>query len=356
MEIRTSKKTAPWRVDEKDFPKSGSQHEKLQFMLRYAILAPSFYNSQPWQFAISDTADQINIYADQSRWLKTADPDKHELYLSLGAALENLLIAIGYFGQGHKSVVYFPEEGNDEWAARIDITTARESVAPRPKELFGAINHRHTYLRDFKNQPLSSKDLQNTLGFVNDIVYEDQGMYHRVEVATVSDQKYKNELVEFVSRSDVVHFSDTNLRKELDGLRSSDQYWTPWLTGGRKSLSADAELGNRVAEQESKIVSSAPVVGILSANYEDATSAVKVGQTFERIALEATLHGVGIYPMFQLLEVPETKTSVKKMFPDLKGFPQLAFAMGYVDTQQQAVELTPRIPLEQVMRHSEAGA
>jgi hypothetical protein len=36
-----------WNVSENNFPAKGSNSEKLKFMLRYAILAPSSHNTQP---------------------------------------------------------------------------------------------------------------------------------------------------------------------------------------------------------------------------------------------------------------------------------------------------------------------
>ena len=71
-----------WNVNESDFPANASSEEKLTFLLRYAILAPSSYNTQPWRFNIS--GNEIDVFADRSRWLQVADADQRELYLSLG--------------------------------------------------------------------------------------------------------------------------------------------------------------------------------------------------------------------------------------------------------------------------------
>ncbi|HUM82048.1 MAG TPA: hypothetical protein PLQ38_09745, partial [Methanothrix sp.] len=44
-----------WNLNESDFPADSSQpHEKMAFLLNYAILAPSSHNSQPWKFHVSD--------------------------------------------------------------------------------------------------------------------------------------------------------------------------------------------------------------------------------------------------------------------------------------------------------------
>lgn len=350
METKSSS-AAPWLVDETKFPKDGSMHEKLQFIMHYAILASSFYDSQPWQFSISDTADEIDIYADRSRWLDVADPDKHELYISLGCALENLLIAIDYFGMGHKSVAYMPEPGNEEWAVRVKIATPRMSSVPREHRLLAAIDNRNAYVMGFRDQPLSSDEISEVVGFVSDFIYEDTTMSHRVELDTLDDKWQKNELVQSVSSSDVSLFSNSEFRRELSTLLSDGQYDNPVFSDELRSLDTDPEVGSKIGKKESAIIANAPYVGVLSSNFDDPTGAIKVGQAFERITLQAKLKGVGVYPVFQLLATPEMRTRVQDMLPDLKGVPQLVFAMGHVERQiEQAV--MPRIPLEQVMRHS----
>ncbi|MBU4293649.1 MAG: hypothetical protein KJ770_06330 [Actinobacteria bacterium] len=90
----------PWQINERDFPREGSPIEKLKFLLRYAILAPSSHNSQPWKFHIRDR--EIDIFTDKDRWLKVADAGQRELYISVGCALENLLIAVEHFGYAHQ--------------------------------------------------------------------------------------------------------------------------------------------------------------------------------------------------------------------------------------------------------------
>ena len=56
-----------WNIMENDFPRNGSSEEKMTFLLNYAILAPSIYNTQPWRFNVSDGS--IMVMADESRWL-----------------------------------------------------------------------------------------------------------------------------------------------------------------------------------------------------------------------------------------------------------------------------------------------
>src|SRR5688572_29316635 len=101
-----------WNVSEKEFPKDGSLAEKLYFLLRYAILAPSGHNTQPWLFKIIEN-NLIEIHADRSRALPLVDPDERELIISCGAALYNLRLAANHFGIADE-VQLLPDKNNND--------------------------------------------------------------------------------------------------------------------------------------------------------------------------------------------------------------------------------------------------
>jgi hypothetical protein len=60
-------------------------------LVHRAVLAASAHNSQPWRFRQS--GDSIAISADLDRHLGSFDPFRREMHLSLGCALENLILA-----------------------------------------------------------------------------------------------------------------------------------------------------------------------------------------------------------------------------------------------------------------------
>ncbi|HQO04161.1 MAG TPA: nitroreductase, partial [Spirochaetota bacterium] len=66
-------------------------------ILRFASLAPSGHNSQPWVVKVI-SPEEWTLCADQSRRLPAVDPDNRELLLSMGAFLENLSLAAGSLG------------------------------------------------------------------------------------------------------------------------------------------------------------------------------------------------------------------------------------------------------------------
>jgi len=94
--MKNSASLAVWNVNENDFPKNGEMDKKLKFLIRYAILAPSGHNSQPWRFLINNSS--IEIWPEYERRRSAVDPDDRELYISLGCATKNLEVAANYFG------------------------------------------------------------------------------------------------------------------------------------------------------------------------------------------------------------------------------------------------------------------
>ena len=151
-------RATPWQINEQDFPRDGDSAEKLQFLLRYAILAPSSHNTQPWKFSVGK--DEIQVFIDRTRWLKVADPDQRDLHISVGCALENLLIAAEHFGYGHQ-VTYFSEPANEELVATVKLKPQGQPTPFRDPALFETILNRQTNRKVYDGHPLSQNNLQH---------------------------------------------------------------------------------------------------------------------------------------------------------------------------------------------------
>ena len=77
--------------DRKAFEKGASMSVQMRELVRYATLAPNGHNTQPWKFVIKENA--IEIHPDLTRYLPAVDPNERELWISLGCALENLIVS-----------------------------------------------------------------------------------------------------------------------------------------------------------------------------------------------------------------------------------------------------------------------
>lgn len=61
-----------WDVADVEFDADGTFEEKALTLLRFAVLAPSGHNAQPWRFSIRQGS--VDFFADRSRRLEVVDP------------------------------------------------------------------------------------------------------------------------------------------------------------------------------------------------------------------------------------------------------------------------------------------
>jgi hypothetical protein len=322
-----------WDVKESDFPTNSSAEEKLTFLLNYAILAPSSHNSQPWKFNV--TKDEILVFADKSRSLQVADADQRELYISLGCALENLIIAAEHFGY-NCSVSYFP--GPDDHVATVSLRP--NSRPPSDSRLFYAITSRQTKRNPYEPQAISEADLETikSLSFDPD-----------VGIFITRDSAIKKSFRDLVVQANGIQYSDVNYKSELG-------HWLGQGVMGPAGIEAKIaqlavvflDMGPEQTKKDALLINSTPYLGFISTANNDSISSLKAGRTLERFWLAATALGISLHPMSQALEVPQTKANLTVLLPAQSGMLQVqqAFRLGYAKSTS---EHSTRRPLQEVL-------
>jgi nitroreductase len=319
-----------WELDADEFPSTGDIEEQATFLLRYAILAPSSHNSQPWEFMV--TGNEIAVDADESRWLEAADPQKRELYISVGCALENICVAAEKFGFDPQ--VAYHEPSDADYVATVTLLNDAELSNSRSSELFDAPTTRYTSHDPFEKRPLGDGVREK----LRARVIEDHVSLHLVD-----NSETKTAISELQAEADRLLMEDPTYRKELGhwiGLGALGSSWLMARIG--QAVVTHLDIGDREAAKNSKLIDSAPALGVLTAASDDSTAQVRTGQAFERVALLATTDGVAVHPMSQTLERPELRTRLSELL-DTTSVPQHLFRLGYTD---EAAEHTPRWPLE----------
>ena len=145
-----SKPTQAWCIDAGEYAELPNLSAKITFLVRYAVLAPSPWNSQPWKFRIEDS--RLFLYEVPERLQEHRDPEGREHYVGCGAALANILIAAEHFGLNADmqllpsgapphcvAILYFSEP-------RADGTSGKETGSRGSElneRLFQAIPRRH---------------------------------------------------------------------------------------------------------------------------------------------------------------------------------------------------------------------
>ena len=324
------------------FPYEGTASEQLQFLVRYAVLAPSGHNTQPWKFVISGS--KVHIHGDFNRAMPFADPDNRELVMSCGAALLNLRVAIRNYDLTAMTDVC-PDPDRPDLLATVELT----GVAPSGRtdhRLFKAITDRRTARVRFESRPIPRALL---FRWERAAAYEDATLF----VVETSEQRAA--IAELVAEGDRILGENPEYQTELAAwLRSNDAVGRDGLPGYSMGL---GDLSSRVAShitypvgpmqasRDRSFVIDAPAFAVLCTERDDPESWMIAGQALARVLLSAQAEGVSASFFLQPIEIPELRRRLTELLPDGTGYPQITFRLGYGPRVPQ----TPRRPLSNVI-------
>lgn len=328
-------KVTPWTIDKKRFPAGGSLRDKMKFLIQYAILAPSSHNTEPWQFRIHDNA--IDLLMDYSRWLKVADADQRELHISVGCALENLVVAAEHFGLGHTEVL-MPNTSEPLLAARITFAEGGSAAQHREPRLFEMILVRHTNHGVYDGHPIPD-DVRARL--VACCIEPD------IFVHLTDDLTIKKSVDDWVVKSDAVLFAKPEYREELAYWIGKGVFGSSWLMAklGQFAVS-HFNMGKSIGKKDHELLMSSPVFGLIASERDGRRQQIMVGQVYQRISLLAASHGIWCQPISQIVQVAETKQELLMAAPEGGLIPQHPFRMGFAQAER---EHTPRRPVADVL-------
>jgi nitroreductase len=327
-----------WDLSARDYPVAAPLEARLRFLLRYAILAPSVKNTQPWSFAVDGR--RVHIYADRTRRLTVSDPDGRELYISVGCALENLLVAAEHFGMAHE-VRYLPEGDDAELAATVEFWAGGGRSPERQGIPLDALIHRQNDNGLYRDAELSL-ELRRRL---YECVAEPD---LRLELS--DDGLFRSWVDELTFEADCAEYANRAFRRELGHSIGHGLFSAPGFKSRLAGLLVSrVDIGEAVANQDRELVASAALLGLVLG--EDDTHAVhlRTGQLFERVWLTATALGVSIHPMSQTMRTPELRDVVADLVLGHGWLPQHLFRVGF-STRETRPRRTPRRPVEEVLR------
>jgi hypothetical protein len=301
--------------------KSAEPVALLQELVRCATLAPNGHNTQPWLFELA--RDRISIRPDFSRRTPVVDPDDHHVWVSLGCAAENMVIAAAALGR-HADVQFDPHQ--------IQVTL--ESGPPAPSPLVDAIFQRQSTRAEYDGHPLAIEVLQDLeraadrsgvrLLLLTERAKIESVIEHVTQAnsAQMRDPAFVSELKHWI------RFDDSQAVSTADGLsaRASGSPTLPsWLGGPLFSLLFREKSEN---DRYVKQLRSSAAVAVFVGAYSGPAGWFEVGRAYERFALQATALGVRTAFVNQPIEVP----AVRSQFAEWLGIgaqrPDLVVRLG----------------------------
>ena len=326
-----------------EFPITGSVPEKLKAAVKYAVLAPSSHNTQPWLFRAG--AADLEVYADRSRGLPVVDPKDRELIMSCAAALLNLRVALRRFGN-RVAITILPDAGNPDLLARVSLDGQIEPTG-EDLALFNAIRVRRTHRLPFKRQAPPAA-LLNAL----ELAAVQEGAWLHV----LPGEEARTSLADLIAEGDRRQMADRGFRRELAAWvhanRSRTRDGMPGYAFGFGDLMAAAapfvirtfDTGTGQAARDRDLALGSPVLAVLGTAGDTPRDWMAAGQALERVLLRARVEGVAASFLNQPVEVPDLRLEVQ-MLTGFMGYPQLVLRLGYGGNAGP----TPRRPVEEVL-------
>jgi hypothetical protein len=318
---------------------STTESNQMRELIRYATLAPNGHNTQPWKFAIKDAS--IEIHPDYTRRLPVVDPNDREMWISLGCALENLLLAAA--ASGYATNVIYPDTTD-----AIIVKLSKDT--PKLDSLVNAIPIRQNTRSEYDGQPVNQTDLDklqmmpgesgvilqfltNTKSIEIALEYVNQG-----NLVQYADPAFINELVDWL------RFNKKEALGSLDGLysRCSGNPEVPRWLG--KSFVSSTKPQQQADLDAKKLRSSAGAV-VIASESDNKTGWVQTGQVYERLALQMTTLNIKSALLNQPIEVASIRTQFQNAIGVGDGFPQLLVRYGYAEALLHSL----RRPVEQVL-------
>jgi hypothetical protein len=363
-----------WNISEPEFPKYGSTYDKLKFFLRYATLAPSIHNSQPWAFRIQNN-NTIELYGDRKRALPVVDPIGRELTISCGTALGYLQITISHFGYKYKTELlsaYDMEKSDKQPLAKISIYDESGSnnidVKSLQKEdndrLFGAIPKRRTSRFRFEDRIIPDI-LQAGFYYIVDKYpqYQDQQKNQEQEpiwLHITEASKEKDALAELVAHGNHLLMSDKHFVNELiqwarpnnnfPSKKNSVSHYALGITNFISRINPYSvksfQISKKQDEKVHELAATSPVLAILGSYSDRPLDWINTGIALSNILLLASSENVCCSFLNQPIQVPQMRLKLLNIIRKEKGFPQILLRMGY---SRQDIRPTPRRDVEETL-------
>ncbi|MCL6706762.1 nitroreductase family protein [Pseudomonas sp. R2.Fl] len=315
-------------------------------LVRYACLAPNSHNTQAWQFVMNGS--RVDILPDFSRRTPVVDPDDHHLYVSLGCALENLLLAAESRGlSGEASLI---EEGR----GGVSVALAGDDVTMDPLEqaLFDAIPKRQSTRSVYSGASVAADRLA-TLGRVSRMsgvslsMLTERAMIDRVRDLVVEGNGHQMDDPAFLRElRDWIRFSPSAAIATGDGLytASSGNPSLPEWVGSvafRLAFTKSAE-NDKYARQ----IDSSAGIAVFAAERADPAGWIAAGRACQRFCLAATALGLKTAFVNQPVEVAALRAPLAET-AGLSGLrPDIVLRFGYGDP----LPYSPRRPVAEVIR------
>ena len=301
---------------------------ELTQLIEHAIKAPSGHNTQPWRFKVLD--EEIQIHPDPLRALPVVDHDDHALYISLGCAAENIVIAASDLGI-HADLSIVRNSGEKDFI-RIGLT--RDANVERD-ELIDYIQSRQSTRTEYSDETIPTehiRQLEASFDFqgVRVLMFDTRKEVEKLKPFIIEgsnlqfrNKRFVNELVEWI------RFSRSEARGRADGIWVSSM-GVPNLGKfvGNMAMKAFVTAKSE-AKRWDNLLNATAGLSIFTTRENNPWYWVTLGRAFQRFGLTATKLDIRHAHVNMPCEEPEVRKKLAHHLRLTDEYPLLLLRFGY---------------------------
>ena len=312
----------------------------LRRIVELATRAPSVHNTQPWRWR--GAPHSLELYADRSRQLPVSDPDGRNLVISCGIALHHAQVAADALGWS-AVVTRLPDPDQPDLLARLSLVPSPPSRhAPK---LLEAIDRRCTDRRRFTSWPVPDEQLTHLAAQASSrgaralpLSDVSERFHAELLINRAIDIQYADPLVMHEQQSWIDHGTVDGVPTGVLPLPRDVRSRRP----GRFATGLVDDMGGGEVEAPDGLV-------VLCAPTDDPAAWLTAGEGLSSMWLAATLEGLSVVPISQVIEVAETRAAFELEVLGGLARPLVVIRVGWQAISRHQLARTPRRPVSEVL-------
>ena len=319
---------------------TGPSLEVLRTLVELACRAPSVHNTQPWAWRTTERG--LDLHSDPSRALGASDPQGRNLVISCGTALHHAQVVAGALGW-EATVTRFPDGPGSTRLASIELAPAQ--VDDHAGDVLLSVRERCTDRRRFTSWPVPDELLREcarTAGAwgVTAVPLVDVTDRFRVDrlVERARDHQARDGRVTSEQRAWVDH-------GPVDGIPSTVLPADDPST----SIAPSNRFGTGLLDDPTPELESSDGVVLLCGYADGPEDWLRTGEALSALWLRATLDGLSVVPLSQVIEVEETRSALQHEVLGGLAVPHLLVRLGWQALSRSQLTRTGRRPLDDVL-------
>jgi hypothetical protein len=313
----------------------------LRSVVELALRAPSVHNTQPWSWRTTRVGG-LDLYADTTRGLGASDPDGRNLTISCGSALHHAQAVAGALGWA-STVTRCPDGPHAPRLAHLAFE--RAPAGDDAADVLRSVRERCTDRRRFTSWPVPGEVLQSLARLA--------GTWgaHAVPLVEVTDRFRVDRLVD---RARDLQSRDRDVSREQrswvdHGLRDGIPATVLPAEDPTTSVTGHSRFTDGLLPDPATELETSDGVVLLCGYADGPADWLRTGEALSALWLRATLDGLSVVPLTQVVEVEESRYALQHDVLGGLAVPHLLVRLGWQALSRSHLDRTARRPLDEVL-------